>query len=145
MTSTHLLRRQHDEAIAMIDRLLSRLTNYRGPSEAYGLALQLAKLTQLMRVHFAQEDYSLYPKLLASPDPAVAEAASAFQRESGELWGQFEAFVRHWSTSAAIAANFNQFRAEGFAIFPAIEDRCRRENDLLFPLAEGSRRPPLAA
>ena len=145
MTSTHLLRSQHRDAVAMIDRLLSQLTNYSGPGDAYGIALQLARLTQLMRVHFAQEDYTLYPALIVSPDTDVAEAARAFQRESGELWSQFEAFIRHWSTSTAIAANFDQFRAEGIAICHAIEDRCRRENDLLFPLAEAGRRPPLAA
>ena len=145
MTSTHLLRSQHKDAIGMIDRLFSQLTNYGGPGDAYGIALQLARLTQLMRVHFAQEDYTLYPALLASTDLEVAEAAGAFQRESGELWGQFEAFVRHWSTSTAIAANFDQFQAEGIAICHAIEDRCRRENDLLFPLAEANKRPPLAA
>ena len=145
MTSTHLLRAQHNDAIAMIDRLFGQLASYSGASDAFSIALQLAKLTQLMRVHFAQEDYTLYPALLASADPEVAEAARAFQRESGELWSQFEAFVRHWSTSTAIALNFGQFQADGSAIFHAIEDRCRRENDLLFPLAEARRRPPLAA
>lgn len=145
MTSMHLLRSQHRDAVAMIDRLFSQLANYTGPGDAYGIALQLAKLTQLMRVHFAQEDYTLYPKLIASTDANVAETARAFQSESGELWSQFEAFVRHWSTSTAIAGNFGQFRTEGGTIFHAIEDRCRRENDLLFPLAEANRRPPLAA
>lgn len=145
MTSNHLLRSQHKDAIAMIDRLLSQVATFAGPGDAYGIALQLARLTQLMRVHFAHEDYTLYPALIASPDLEVAEAAMAFQRESGELWSQFEAFVRHWSTSTAIAANFDQFRAEAIAICHAIEDRCRRENDLLFPLAEAAIRPPLAA
>lgn len=145
MTNTHLLRSQHRDAVVMIDRLFSQLTNYSGPTDAYGIALQLARLTQLMRVHFAQEDYTLYPALIASADLEIAEAAKAFQRESGELWGQFEAFVRHWSTSTSIAANFDQFRSEGIAICHAIEDRCRRENDLLFPLAEANKRPPLAA
>src|SRR3989337_4600313 len=117
MTSTHLLRSQHKDAIAMIDRLFNQLTHYNGASDAYGIALQLAKLTQLMRVHFAQEDYTLYPKLMASPDGDVAETARAFQSESGALWSQFEAFVRHWSTSTAIPLNFGQFRTEWSAIF----------------------------
>ena len=136
MTSTHWLRSQHEAAIAMIDRLLSQLNQYKPRDDAFPIALQLAKLTQLMRVHFAQEDYTLYPLLIASSDPDVADAARAFQRESGELWAQFEAFVRHWSTSSAMTLNFDQFKVEGAAICGAIEDRCKRENELLFPLAD---------
>ena len=149
MTSTHLLRCQHKDAVAMIDRLICQISHYTPRDDAFPIALQLAKLTQLMRVHFAQEDYTLYPALVASSDPEVAEAASAFHRESGELWSQFEAFVRHWSTSSAISIDFDQFRIDGLAIFGAIEDRCKRENELLFPLADAlaARRDgtPLAA
>jgi hypothetical protein len=136
MTSTQLLRGQHDDAIAMIDRLFGMLNHYKPRDDAFPIALQLARLTQLMRLHFVQEDYGLYPGLVRSSDPEVAEAASAFQRESGELWAQLEAFIRRWSSSTVIADGFDLFKAEGTAIFGAIEDRCKRENDLLFPLAE---------
>ena len=86
MTSTHLLRCQHSDAITMIDRLLRLLDHCGGADHANLIMQQLAKLTQLMRVHFAQEDHCLYPALIASSDPVVAEAAKAFQREMGELW-----------------------------------------------------------
>jgi hypothetical protein len=140
-----LLRSQHEDAIAMIDRLFSQLNHYKPRDDAFPIALQLAKLTQLMRVHFVQEDFGLYPALVASPDPEVAEAARAFQRESGELWIQLEAFIRRWSSSTVIADGFDVFKVEGTAIFGAIEDRCKRENALLFPLADANKRPPLAA
>ncbi len=145
MTSTHLLRCQHDEAVAMIDRLLVLLGHCGGADHANLIMRQLAKLTQLMRVHFAQEDHCLYPALIASSDPEVAEAAKSFQREMGELWEQYEAFARSWSTSTAIILLFEEFRAECITIFGAIEDRCSRENELLFPLADAAGRGSLAA
>ena len=47
MTSTNLLRGQHDDALAMIDRLLSQISQYGEPGDAYGITLQLARLTAL--------------------------------------------------------------------------------------------------
>jgi hypothetical protein len=98
-----------------------------------------------MRVHFAQEDHCLYPVLIASSEPAVAEAAKAFQREMGELWEQYESFARSWSTPTAIIMLFDEFKGECVTIFGAIEDRCTRENELLFPLVNAASRGSLAA
>ena len=136
MTDTQLLRCQHDDALAMIDRLLVLLGHCGGADHANLIMRQLARLTQLMRVHFAQEDYCLYPALSASPNAEVAEAARSFKCEMGELWEQYEGFVRNWTTLAAIITEFDAFKAECITIFGAIEDRCTRENDLLFPLAD---------
>ena len=145
MTSTHLLRSQHSDAIAMMGRLLGLLDHCGGADHANLIMTQLAKLTQLMRVHFAQEDHCLYPALIASTNPEVAEAAKAFQREMGELWEQYEAFARSWSTSTVIILLFEEFKAECITIFGAIEDRCSRENELLFPLADAASQANLAA
>jgi hypothetical protein len=145
MTSTYLLRRQHGDAIAMIDRLLGLLDRCNGTDDANQIMLLQAKLTQLMRVHFAHEDYCLYPALIASAEPDVAEAAKAFQREMGELWSQYEGFARTWSTATAIIMFFEEFKAECTTIFAAIEDRCTRENELLFPLADAASQASLAA
>ncbi|HMI41852.1 MAG TPA: hemerythrin domain-containing protein [Sphingomicrobium sp.] len=145
MTSTYSLRCQHGDAMAMIDRMHGLLGRFDGADDAAQIMLLLAKLTQLMRVHFAQEDYCLYPALIASQDPEVAEAAAAFQREMGELWEQFEGFVRRWSTLTAIILHFDEFKGECITIFAAIDDRCTRENDLLFPLVDAASQTSLAA
>ena len=145
MTSTYLLRRQHGDAMAMIDRLLGLLDRCDGTEDAGQMLLLLAKLTQLMRVHFAHEDYCLYPALIASAEPDVAEAAKAFQREMGELWGQYEGFARTWSTATAIIMFFEEFKCECITSFAAIEDRCTREDELLFPLADAVGQTSLAA
>ena len=145
MTSTHLLRCQHSDAITMIDRLLRLLDHCGGADHANLIMQQLAKLTQLMRVHFAQEDHCLYPALIASSDPVVAEAAKAFQREMGELWQQYESFARSWSTPSAIIMLFDEFKGECITIFGAIEESCTRENELLFPLADAVSHGNLAA
>ena len=145
MTSTFLFRRQHGDAMAMIDRVRRLLDRCHGADRAAEIMLMLTKLTQLMRVHFAQEDYCLYPSLIASADPEVAEAAKAFQREMGELWEQYEGFARTWSTATVIIMFFEEFKAECATIFAAIDDRCSRENELLFPLADAAYRRGLAA
>jgi hypothetical protein len=129
----------------MIDRLLRLLDHCGGADHANLIMQQLAKLTQLMRVHFAQEGHCLYPALVASSDPVVAEAAKAFQREMGELWQQYESFARSWSTPSAIIMLFDEFKGECITIFGAIEDRCTRENELLFPLADAVSHGNLAA
>jgi len=145
MISTHLLRCQHSDAHMMIDRLLMLLDGCERTDNAAQISKQLAKLTQLMRVHFAQEDHWLYPSLMASADPEVVEAASSFHREMGELWEQYEAFVRGWSTLSAIVLRFDRFKVDCVAVFAAIEDRCARENELLFPLADAAGQARFAA
>ena len=84
---------------------------------------------------FAQEDHCLYPPPDRLDRSRVAETANAFRREMGELWDQYEAFARSWSTRPR---SFSCSRVQGrmHTIFGAIEDRCSRENELLFPLAE---------
>lgn len=102
------------------------------------LAVQLGigRLTALLRLHLRQENDFLYPDLLESSDPAVAETARAFQAEAGELWQQYEHFIRRWPSRHVMAADFEQFRGEARVIFEAIDDRCRREDKHLLPLAQ---------
>jgi hypothetical protein len=145
MTSTQLLRCQHRDAMAMIDRLVGLLDRCDGTDGANQIMLLLAKLTQLMRVHFAHQDYCLYPALIASTEPDAAEAGQAFQREMAQLWDQYEGFARTWSAATAIIMFFEEFKGECTTIFAAIEDRCRREDELLFPLADAANKTSLAA
>ena len=51
---TERLREQHATAASMIDRLLKLAERCDGDDQAYCIALQVAKLASLLRVHFAQ-------------------------------------------------------------------------------------------
>jgi len=130
------MRRQHDAAEEIAATILARMSDYRGDDDAGPLVRLLHKLNALLRLHFAYEDTVLYPTMIAGSDPEAASLASRFQDEMGALAEQFEDFVRRWSLNAAIAAHFEEFRAEATALLAALGARIELENDLLYPLAE---------
>lgn len=136
MGRTATLRRQHDAAVDLVGQIIERSNGSATLDNAYRIGLLLAKLTGLLRIHFAQEDHSLYPSLLASP--ASALTARHFMDEMGDLAATFEAFAKRWTSSTAIAADFAGFRRESGAVFAALADRVRRENEELYPLAEAN-------
>ena len=85
MGRTANLRRQHDGAIALvveIKKLALRLDEIGNP---YRAGLKLAKLTGLLRIHFAQEDKLLYPYMIRSAHPDASNVAADFQTEMGGL------------------------------------------------------------
>lgn len=131
-----MLRRQHDAAVALVETITASIRKYRDTADAYEISLNLAKLNGLLRIHFAQEDRSLYPAMRVSPDPEVAATAEAFQQEMGDLGQAFATYVGRWGTSSAIAAQFVQFRDESAAVFGALANRIERENHNLYPLAD---------
>src|SRR5213075_3401705 len=110
MTATDDLRRQHDTALAMSDRLFDLMDGYDGGRDAYDIAMQLNKLVGLLRIHLAQEDVQLYPELIASKDQDVARLARPYAKEMGGLAIELEIFAQHWSCSAGIVRNFEEFR-----------------------------------
>ena len=136
MSRTLNLRRQHEAAVAIVERILSRAEGLERDGVPYEVSLLLAKLTGTLRIHFAQEDKTLYPHMIASTHPDAAATASAFQREMGGLAGQFEAFAARWQTATALAADPNGFRSEAAAIFAALGNRIQREDNQLYPLAD---------
>lgn len=137
MGRTTNLRRQHDAAVALVEEIAGRLG---GPppseTEAYGLGMQLAKLSGLLRIHFAQEDKALYPYMAASEHPDAVATAAAFQDEMGGLGAVYADFAGKWSSGRVIAGNFDGFRNDARAVFAALADRIERENTILYPLAE---------
>lgn len=136
MARTDMLRRQHDAAVVIVEEISASIYNFREARDAYAIALKLAKLKGLLRIHFAQEDRSLYPAMMASSDAEVAATAATFQKEMGHLGAAFESFADRWSTSAAIAANFDQFREESADLFGKLANRIERENEDLYRLAD---------
>ena len=144
MSRTANLRRQHDAVVDMVEAIVARAGALEQDGVPYEMSLLLAKLTGTLRIHFAQEDRTLYPNMIASRHPDASATAAAFQAEMGGLGAQFEAFAARWRTALALAADPHGFRAEASAIFSALGDRVARENERLYPLADAIEDWPLA-
>ena len=142
MAHTDLLRLQHDAASQMMVGITGQIRAYRGRDDAYRLTLGIAQLLGLLRIHLSREDDHLYPELINSGNRQTAAMARHFASEMGDFAERLEEFALHWSTSAAIAACFDEFREETRGIFAALETRIRRENRQLYPLADRLAGPP---
>lgn len=136
MGRTANLRRQHDAAIALVGEIKALAQRLNEPGNPYCVGLKLAKLTGLLRIHFAQEDKLLYPYMIRSDHADASNVASEFQAEMGGLGATYEAFAARWSSGEAIAAASDQFRAEADGVFAALGRRISRENEQLYPLAD---------
>lgn len=120
----------------MAQRLLVLIDSYRDRQDSFAIALQLAKLIGLLRIHLAYEDTQLYPRLAACADPAVAELARSYMVEMGSLAPAIERFASRWSSSAVIGGAFDEFRAGAHELIAALEVRIERENVYLYPMAD---------
>ena len=130
------MRAQVDAANAMLDRIRIGISTYQGDSSAYPLALDLARLAGVLRIHFSIADRNLYPFMIQAGSPETAALAQNFQREICTLATRFERFSQRWQSSSAIASNVPLFRSEAAAMIMAIRRRLRRETRDLFPLAD---------
>lgn len=136
MGRTANFRRQHDVAIDMVSEIAALGDRLGEPGMPYRLGLKLAKLTGMLRIHFVQEDETLYPHMIASTHPQAAATAARFQREMGGLGEAYESFAARWSSASALTADPAAYRAESRKIFAALAARIARENDMLYPLAD---------
>ena len=145
MAHTAELRRQHDAATQLMAGITGQIRAYRGRDDAYRLTLGVAQLLGQLRIHWTKENGHLYPALIHSGDRQAAAMARRFAGDMGDLAERLEEFAMRWSTSAGIAARFDEFRTEAIDIFAAIKVRIRAEKQLLYPLADRLAQPPLRA
>lgn len=132
----HVLRAEHDAALAMAGRLISLADHDNPRSAAIPIIMQLNRLLGLIRAHLEQEDAELYPALVASADKKVAGIAQRYVDEMGGMAHEFECFARRWSCSDSIAASIVEFRSAVRQLVGALSERIERENLHLYPLAE---------
>ena len=136
MSRTTTLRRQHGYLIEAAAELNRRAQSIAFPADASEAAMLLAKMVGVVNVHLAAEDKSLYPRMIASPDPAVAETARRFQARMGDVSQTFVAYATRWSTAQPILANTAGFRKETAAVIGALTRRIEQEDETLYPLAD---------
>ena len=133
---TDSLREQHGTASSMIDRLLKLAGQCDGDDRAYCIALQVAKLASLLRVHFAQEDCTLYATLFDCGDPEISRIALDYFQELGGLAEQLEMFAFRWCSASAINAGFDEFKPQLTELCGQLSRRIALENAYLYPLAD---------
>lgn len=136
MIKIDILRRQHDAALDIAQRLLELIDAHLPGNPGYPILMQLNRLYGVVRVHLAHEDVELYPALAASPDPEAARTASIYLDEMGCLALDLECFARNWSCSASITGNFDEFRRAAHDLVLSLAVRIERENQFLYPLAD---------
>ena len=154
MAKTTILRSQLDEADALFDTVLTAIDRFCGAEDSADLAMKLARLAGLMRLQFALERETLYPRMATSGLRDAEIMARLFQRELEPLARMTERFIQRWSSSKAVAGSFDQFRFEADMLVAALRERNRRLRRDILPLADRAaasqspwlaRRVPLAA
>ena len=140
MFKIDLLRSQHDDVLAMADRLLQLVDHYDRRKAAIPIVMQLNRLLGLLRVHLAHEEIQLYPTLIASSDAEVVRTGQRHVDEMRGLAGDFESFARRWPCSDSIGGNLEEFRQAVRHLLLALAVRIERENLYLYPLAEAEAR-----
>lgn len=131
---TQTLRKQHDEigetSEALINAIITR--------DRLEVAKSRWRLARVLIAHLAIEDKWLYPALIRDGSPRASTMALNFQREMGGLAAAFNAYMLEWSEDR-ITNEWEAFQTATWALIEALDLRIRRENDELYPLADGER------
>ena len=134
MSSLAQLRNEHAE-LARIVKQLEELIAEEVPPPSLSLFEVRRKLSGLLIAHLKAEDWVLYPPLLSSADPKVAETARDFVDEMGGLAQAFTVYVERWD-ALSIESNWPRYQQESRGIIDALTKRIIRENQELYPLLE---------
>ena len=93
------------------------------------------RLCRELLAHLTTEDKMLYPALIASSNPQAVLTADQFSNEMGGLAAAFKLYIEDW-TWDRIANDWPGFCAATQKILTALGNRIRRENEILYPLAD---------
>lgn len=134
MTDVAKLRDDHAELVRMVRKLGEYVAQSAPPPQLELFDLR-RRLSSTLIAHLKTEDWVLYPRLLASSDPAVAATGRAFNAEMGGLAAAYVAYTDKW-TATAIAGDWAGYCADTRRIIDALTNRIVRENRELLPLLD---------
>ena len=134
--ATERFSRQHEELVNLSKELVRALDTRTIAIDPMPVRRALAVFTGQLRVHAAMEQDALYPRLLASHDPKVAEKAQDLLREVGAIYDEFFAFLTRWTDGRTVAANAEDFCRETMQQLYRLRLRMKREAEELYPLVE---------
>ncbi len=129
-------KRQHQEVLAMATTMSTKLDAATVAAEAPAIRAALSTMAGKLLMHLALEDKSLYPRLIASTNAKARAVAQAFFAQHGGLEKALKAFDERWRDAATIQAKAGDFVTETKALFGVLQERVRREEAELYPLAE---------
>ena len=138
MATIQHLREEHDQLARIVGRLAECVDRPAPPPSAELFALR-RELNATLIGHLKSEDWTLYPELLASSDPATVTIARQFIAEMGGLAAVFLDYADAWS-AGAIEADWRGYCRATKAIIEALTERMIRENEELYPLAEQAKK-----
>lgn len=123
---------EHARIDARIEHLLGLLD---APEpDVSGVVLALSALSLEVTEHLAHEDSFIYPKMIAATSTEMSEAALSFVGEFATLRLDWSLYLSEWS-GEAVAADWDNFRAETRTILNRLTARVSAENELLYPAA----------
>jgi hemerythrin-like domain-containing protein len=126
-----LLRREHDEALAVLDRLEIAVHDLAAPGALAAVKEAIAFLDEDLRAHNEREEETLFPALeryLPSQGPT---AVMRFEhRELWNLLGDLESAMRNTPLSSPVIFQ------RGMAAADLLRRHIAKENGILFPMAE---------
>jgi len=134
MSSLAQLRNEHAELIKIV-KALEDLIAPDTPPPSIALFEVRRKLSSVLIAHLKAEDWVLYPPLLSSADPKVAQVARHFVDEMGGLAQAFTVYVERWD-ALSIESDWPRYQRESRGIIEALTTRIVRENRDLYPLLE---------
>lgn len=131
---TERFERQHAELVSLAKALAAELDTRRVSADPTAARKALAAFSGKLRVHAAMEQDALYPRLLSSKNPEVAQKARELDAEVGALYATFFSYLERWSSAEAIKANPEDFGRETMMQLHLLGQRMKRENRELYPL-----------
>ena len=134
MSDLAKLRSEHAALVQIATRLYALIAEPQPPAAAELFGVR-TELNSVLIAHLKAEDWVLYPRLLASPDPSVEQTARAFSDEMGDLAHAYTAHTQKW-TATSITADWSGYCEETRAVLDALSNRIVRENRDLYPLLE---------
>ena len=134
MSSLAQLRAEHAELVKIVGEL-QLLIDRDTPPPSVELFQVRRKLSSVLIAHLKAEDWVLYPPLLSSHDPVIADTAQHFVDEMGGLAQAYSVFNERWD-ALGIEVDWAHYRAEAKGIIDALTSRIVRENRDLYPLLE---------
>lgn len=141
MNDLKRLQEEHLRLVSISSRLAKVITlDFPPPaSELYALRQELA--STLIR-HLKAEDWLLYPGLLRSLDPRLAQIAQSLANEMGGLASAFRDHSERWG-SYTIESDWTGYRRETALLLEALTERIAREDRDLYPLCEAESARPM--
>jgi hypothetical protein len=123
---------EHTVILRIVERLRYLISQPTPPPQLHVLALRY-ELSAALIGHLQTEDGTLYPPLMASPDPHIASIARLFSEEMGGLGAAYFEHCRTWQADA-IAADWAGYSLASQILLDALTRRISRENRELYPL-----------